>query len=207
MQPQDAIAGNNKVGVPATDIYTLVLQNEVLFFPRTSRVAVKEKTCWVVPDYLKVQYLKRAGHVSAGMGYSIHNFYEPTLLIGYMYKQMKSKNGEAPVLTLKNSFTILGQNTSEIIAIKGGVSINVLFGETAFDNTTIYKRAGYYFQEQIYSMPFIGGEWFFSRKTVKSSLFVEISTVDSFLKDAINSEFVQFDEIWAFSLGITVYLH
>ena len=161
----------------------------------------------ITPDYLKLQYLRRSGQLSAGAGYRIHNFYEPALLIGYMYKPMKLKNGKASVLTLKNSFTLLGSGTSLRMAVKGGISVNFLLNGAISTNMAVYQRSFYYYQERLYSMPFISGEWYFNRQRRKSSLFVEVSTVDSAIRDAVDSEFVQFDEIWGLSIGLTFYLH
>ncbi|MGQ1891832.1 hypothetical protein ACT29H_15435 [Thermophagus sp. OGC60D27] len=205
LMSQGAFAGSEDDDKDLPECRAILLSDEAL-----SRLLAKDKAkrpSGIVPDYLKVQYLRRAGQVSAGAGYRIRNFYEPTLLVGYMYKPMKWKNGKAPVLTLKNSFTLLGQGVSEQIAVKGGLSVNYLLEESITSNGAVYQRALYYYQDQLYAMPFISGEWYFSRERRKSSLFMEISTVDSAIREAVNSEFVQFDEIWAVSFGMTFYLH
>lgn len=193
--PQCAVYGNNSFDVWARHLTHF--EDEKKLKSHSS----------LAPDYVHFQYLKKAGQLSAGAGYRIHNIYEPSLLIGYMYKPMKLKNGRASVITLKNSFILLGPRIMERMAIKSGVSVNFLLEDAIPGKITFYHRAMFYFQERIYSMPFISGEWYFNRQRRKSSLFVEVSTVDSAIRDAVDSEFVQFDEIWGLSIGLTFYLH
>jgi hypothetical protein len=189
----------------------LALQNayaqKIKTSSKSSPLIPGERGCWLVPDHLKMQFLSRAGRISTGVGYNIRNFYEPTLLAGYMYKQLKSKNGEAPVITLKNSFTILGKNTSRKFALKGGLSITYSLNKISPNNLVLYQHANYYFRKKCYTMPFIGGEYYFNNPPRRAGIFAELSTVDAYLKDFFTSEFVQFDEIWALRIGISIYFH
>jgi hypothetical protein len=199
---KNAFAKKNEPEAPAPNIFNApVLQN------KTTPQSSEKKIFWLVPDHMKIQFLRRAGHISAGAGYNIRDFYEPTLFVGYMYKQLKTRYGETPVITLKNSFTILGKNTSRKFALKGGFSINYSFDEIDSKSLVFFQRANYYFREKCYTMPFIGGEYYFNKNTRKAGIFAELSTVDSYLKDSFTSEFVQFDEIWAFRIGFSIYFH
>lgn len=184
---------------PYSDISWLYPENRSAITPSTNEWA---------PHHYKMQYLTRAGFISAGAGYNVGNVYEPTLLIGYMHQFIEGKSRNAPVISLKNSFNIYGRSIPDRFNLKAGLSLNLALSENTFEKIPVYNKRRPYFQNRFYVSPYFGGEWLLnSRKERrhKYGLYAELSTLDSYLVDFSRSRFVDFDEIWTLMFGVTVY--
>jgi hypothetical protein len=160
-----------------------------------------------VPDHYKFQFTRKGGYLAIGAGYNILNVFEPTFSAGYMRLSDYNNTISSVVLSLKNSFYILGNSRLDNTSLKAGMSL--LYAASGNqEHKTSSQSNGSTSQDMLQLAPFLGMEWRinqFRRGTASGGIFIEITTLDTHLKDLFNSKFVSFDEIWALSLGITIY--
>ncbi|MBN2818548.1 MAG: hypothetical protein JXP36_06245 [Bacteroidales bacterium] len=167
------------------------------------------KPRWFMPDHYMVQYAGGIGFLSIGAGYNLWDWYEPTLLIGYVNETFGNSSKAVTTLSIKNSFILFRKYLPEPVKLRGGISVNTGYTNNTFRRLPPHYPEKYYFQNKVFLSPFLGGEWQFkfNRKHLKTGgLFFEFNTRDAYLLECLRTDYVKFHKIWNLGLGITFYL-
>lgn len=167
------------------------------------------KPRWFMPDHYMVQYAGGIGFLSIGAGYNLWDWYEPTLLIGYVNETFGNSAKAVTTVSIKNSFVLFRKHLPEQIKFRGGISVNMGLTNNLFRQLPPHYPEKYYFQNKVFLSPFLGGEWQIklNQKHLKTGgLFFEFNTRDAYLLECLRTDYVKFHKIWNLGLGVTIYL-
>jgi len=165
----------------------------------------------LVPDYGKFQFAGNIGFFSLGAGYE---FLQRTVQADFMYGFVPKSEGGKEIHSITLKMTIA---PGRIYLGKGYEWVPVQFG--GFANFAIgdnYKLIwpGYYPRNYYHSTSFNSGEFIGMRIGKKLSensvidkidIYAEIGTLTIYIHDYINSDYIDFGDIFNLALGVTVY--
>lgn len=189
--------------------------------PRPLQRAYKERTAvinddtityrhrWFIPGQYKLQYAGSIGFMSMGFGYTIFNFFQPSLFIGYVGKDFGGSLNSVVTISLKNSFYFLKKPVLKHFNPYAGLSVNWGNTNNSFRRLPDYYPKDYYFQNKVHFAPFVGGELAFDLNGYyfnKVGIYSELSAFDAYLLEAIRTDYVKLPMTLSLAVGVTFYL-
>ncbi|UCD18240.1 MAG: hypothetical protein JSV44_04830 [Candidatus Zixiibacteriota bacterium] len=165
---------------------------------------------WYTPDHAKMQYAGNMGLVSAGPGYSLFGGrlhldlfygYLPSFIGGVETHTVTTKIACFPVTrTLRETYTIS--------PLTLGFNICIVIGENYFFRPPAHYPDDYYWATNLRIAPYLGTK---VHKRLSSNgkikgldLYIEVGTVDIYLRDYVHSDYVGLMDIINFSFGLGI---
>lgn len=163
----------------------------------------------LIPDHNKIQYAGGIGYISAGLGYNFGKVYEITFMLGLQNDFLGDSKEPIITTSIKNNFNLFHPYIiSKKICIipTAGLSINWGFTYNSFDTLPSH----YYFQNRINLSPFIGLKLRYhlnNQKYYKKAveLYFELGTIDEYIKDYIDTDYVTMLDILNLAIGVSIY--
>ncbi len=173
---------------------------------------INRNNIWYAPDYVKVQYAGNIGFLSVGAGFMcIGDFWQMEFLYGYVPESVGGT--DIHTIAWKNTFAPYHQsisNNSLFVSFLFGLNVNVTFGE----NMSLFSPDAHPINSEwpsaLHLAPFIGARLHKNVELLNNRLkgydfYMEIGTIDIYLRNAVKSKTVGISDIINVAFGIAVF--
>lgn len=159
-----------------------------------------------LPDHYILQYAGNIGFMAIGAGYDIGNYFQMSILYGFLNEQFGDSKITVSTVSFKHNFTITRPLTKLNFSPTAGMAVNWGYTENTFHKLPEHYPNKYYFQNKVHLAPYIGGN--FSHNLKKSryvrslSFYYEVSSLDAYILEWIRRDYIKLSDIISLSIGI-----
>ncbi len=173
---------------------------------------IEKNQSWLLPDFAKIQFAGNIGFISIGTGYSVLNDH---LQVDLLYGYVPGSIGGVEIHTLTfriNAIPFYDSvfNDYKLSWIYLGFGVNYAPGDKFFIGSFDKYPDDYYQPTAIHGIIYIGSKIhkdgrIFGSRLKGYDIYVELGTVDNYLRSAVKTEEISYSEILNLSFGVALY--